>query len=408
MQTWARRGVQAALVTGGVLAVGSGVSTAGETRTDQPTTPLGELPPDFGTGGYGWHGTRFTGELFTGETGGRHGEPAGGPSAPPRRSSAEPRAVLDEEPTEEIPVLREQHWLDPQPKHAKREPVAQVRSLHLAGWVADIQPGRHAADAPALGTPAEGFHRSLSWSGPIGEVVTAGRPAKSPAHRGAPRQEGLLAPEPGFTGFTGFAGAEEPAGERKSASGGAQPLLLAEDVDLTSAEVPSLRSKLIPVPDEALRAALREISREFPENKTDPLEIPGEHHLAVTELPELPVPLGLVREASGTGPPMEAFGDARTSRIATALLGTESTTVDSLVPAPPRQQPRPPGADRPARSAPPRPQPAPIRRTAGGPLPLATDALPPLDALEEQTRPLPRVPASELLANADTVVFERI
>src|SRR5690606_40012687 len=158
----------------------------------------------------------------------------------------------------------------------------------------------------------------------------------------------------------------------------------------------------------ALRAAWGEISGKFPENRPDPLEIPGGHPPAVTERPEPPVPLGGGGEASGTGPPMEAFGDARTSRIATALLGTESTTVDSLVPAPPRQQPRPPGADRAARSAPPRPQPAPIRRTAGGPLPLATDALPPLDALEEQTRPLPRVPASELLANADTVVFERI
>src|SRR5690606_42112508 len=120
------------------------------------------------------------------------------------------------------------------------------------------------------------------------------------------------------------------------------------------------------------------------------------------------VPGGLGGRPKAPAPPMEAFCEGRTSRIATALLGTESTAVDSLVPAPPRQQPRPPGADRAARSAPPRPQPAPIRRTAGGPLPLATDALPPLDALEEQTRPLPRVPASELLANADTVVFERI
>lgn len=234
MQTWARRGVRAALVTGGVLAVGTGVASA-EDNSDQPTLGDGQLT---------WDDVRKAGGVFT--------EPH--PSSAVTRisgtidSERDLLPAVENELTQEIPVLTAWHDSRAEHRHARhRQPQHQLRQhsgpghgqsqleqgqhnqppqsqprpdefqprpgqhrepqhanprhqhnalakpVELAGWVADAgQSGEGSLPSPVrVGTPAEGFHRSLSWDGPIGGVVrgSAETTAEIPITPGSDRTE---------------------------------------------------------------------------------------------------------------------------------------------------------------------------------------------------------------------------
>ncbi|GAA4865344.1 hypothetical protein [Saccharopolyspora cebuensis] len=339
MQTWAKRGVQAALVTGGMLAAGTGVASAdgtcphGPSHPDHPTRPMDAVPPL--PGGHEAARTCFTGELFPEAERGRHHLATPRHAAPARpvttmTGTIDPvRDLLPEvenELTREIPVLRD---LD------APEPVDPMR---LAGWVAE-----EAAPAPQprVGSPAAGFHRSLSWAGPIGEVIRGGaeslRTSAFPVG-GQHVAAGLVTP------------ADDPAHAADFGSTGivdlwqgalGRGLLATEDVDLTETGLPEHRVDLVDVPRGLVGALLTAFGAEPVAARQDfvPLAVPGEHQVAVDEVPTLQglpegrgieAPLPLVGELNG-------FSGGQTSlpvlnRITAALTGADARVAFSADP----------------------------------------------------------------------------
>jgi hypothetical protein len=297
MQTWAKRGVQTALVTGGMLAVGTGVASAGDACQQRPM-PLGEsvFPPALDDTAP--LGRCLAGDLFS--EGAQHNSPV----------VESGRGQLDEsanELTREIPALR-----------------FQDSPLKLAGWAADPSEAtpldlRRSPQGSAPTTPAQGFHRSLSWSAPIGDVVRDRLPA------GGPQTAELVIPHDDLVYFYGFAPANgimelyEGALAPREAPVETGGLLATDSVDLTSADVGGLRSDLRTVPPLVLSAALAEPPAE-PPAPVDfvPLEVPGERQAPVTEVPPLSglsllelskTPGTIERSGPGLSAPIPGFGE---------------------------------------------------------------------------------------------------
>ena len=297
MQTWAKRGVQTALVTGGMLAVGTGVASAGDACQQRPM-PLGEsvFPPALDETAP--LGRCLSGDLFA--DGAQHTKPV----AEARRGHLDESAA---ELTREIPALR-----------------FQESPLQLAGWAADPSEAkpldlRRSPQGQAPVTPAEGFHRSLSWSASIGDVVR-----DRAADRG-PQTAELVIPHDDLVYFDGFGPAsgiielyEDALSAREQAPVETGGLLATDSVDLTSADVGGLRSDLRTVPPLVLSAALAEPPAP-PAAPVDfvPLEVPGERQAPATEVPPLSglsllelskVPGSVERSGPGLSAPIPGFG----------------------------------------------------------------------------------------------------
>lgn len=298
MQTWAKRGVQTALVTGGMLAVGTGVASAGDACQQRPM-PLGEsvFPPALDETAP--LGRCLAGDLFA--EGAQHNSPV----------VESRRGQLDEsanELTREIPALR-----------------FQDSPLHLAGWAADPSEAtpldlRRSQHGSAPTTPAEGFHRSLSWSASIGDVVRPRVPDSGP------QTAELVIPHDDLVYFDGFAPAngimelyEGALASREEAPIETGGLLATDSVDLTSADVGGLRSDLRTVPPLVLSAALAEPPAP-PAAPVDfvPLHVPGERQAPATEVPPLSglsllelskVPGAVERSGPGLSAPIPGFGE---------------------------------------------------------------------------------------------------
>lgn len=380
MQTWAKRGMQAALVTGGMLAAGTGVASASEDCPERPN-PFGgaKLTPleAVGDGTPRASGPCYSGELFP-ESVARHG--TGRPATTITGTIDPVRDLLpavENSLTQQIPRIREDGptpdgvadvsssapterlWIPPE----EVEQVAnRIRTLELAGWVADtanpggsttddagsITPvpghptaavgllsrdegfrGRHAAQRQ-FGTPADGYHRSLRWSGPIGSVVdttadTVGAGAREASGEALPpalvrptidpavvegfdravslislwesvrarSQEAAAAQLPAPQIPAPQPSAAEAAAPETAASQtfGPQPtagLVSAHELDLTSAVLgggPTLHT----LPEEVLVSALSSSARpaQAVQQEFVPLHVPGEHQERAHELPNL-------------------------------------------------------------------------------------------------------------------------
>lgn len=327
MQPWARRSFQAALVTGGVLAAGTGVASAAQTGPDRAGSP--DLDQADGTQHSG-----FAGDLFTEA------------STPVKTLTGQLDPVRDVLPyvendqTREMPALTQQGWIAPrsavkprsgQPRsgqtgsgqHAAADPDARTVRFRVDGGrgmttvplrrglhAQHAQPrsasrGRHAApssDASASGTPADGFHRSLSWRGPIGDVLrnaeSAGllEPAldraKEPVARDRVADAEQTSPflpvvpdqrvAPDQPAVPGQPGVSDKPGV--PALGG---LIAPESVDLTSGKLaPATRTRTVP-PDVLASARSEGRPRQMTRSETVPLQVPGEHQEKATDLPEL-------------------------------------------------------------------------------------------------------------------------
>lgn len=344
MQTWAKRGVRAALVTGGVLAVGT---TMAATEDANAARHSGDFPA-----GNGAHrassadqhrplhsaedtqpifpardaAVRMDGELFpahlrSGGDGRYRALVLTGRIDPVR----DLLPAVEDAPTREIPALSEQGWL-----------ASRVPRMELAGWVADpatARPapsaGRHSMEpgaAPsrhALRTPAEGFHRSLSWAGAIGEVVREQPRAAAPAGEGlvslwqqSQRQE-----------------TQPQEARRQEVHRQAPPtaaLLDAESVDLTSGVLAAPEYRLHTLPPSLLAVALDEPAHAIGQRDSVSSQLPGEYLVAANEAPALQHPLvAEPRAAERPGvqaplPPLgelNAFGADRVSAPAPERVG---------------------------------------------------------------------------------------
>ncbi|SFE64996.1 hypothetical protein SAMN04487819_12024 [Actinopolyspora alba] len=361
MQTWARRGVQAALVTGGMLAAGTGVAAASGNCPDRPTSPLGDpLTPAeaAGDGTPSRSGLCFAGELFpedgkdplrdtvanaTADTLVGVIEPIRDvpPEVDNERTQRIPRITDAPEPDVERTVERtaqqtaQQHWIPPRAESTERLPVEPPRSGPSTGlpelsWRTDVarsaplgttdrveaQPrersrGRHAAQETK---PADGFHRSLSWSGPIGGVVDTLVDARKrvdaqphvdesttetlPLALVTPHTDPAVAPELAAPRGEGIVQAGPAARSRNSPG-----LLLTDSIDLTSSGLdtgPDLRA----VPRELLRSALSASSGvERPAEDAEPLRLPNEAHQRAEQVPTLVAPELLVATPDSTNGP---------------------------------------------------------------------------------------------------------
>lgn len=463
MQTWAKRGVQAALVTGGMLAVGTGVASADQACPDRSAPESG----DPAAGRHPRHGqTCFSGELFPGEIGqsrAKHATALSGSLDPVR----DLLPAVENETTREIPVVRDRSW------HAAQQP----QRLHLAGWSADpAQAEVYEPESKRPGgahrlvvTPSDGFHRSLSWTGPIGNVVADdAEPAAAPEPTAAPEQRsGLVTALEDLVFFDGFPA--EDATTQATPAGAAGGLLNAA-TDLTSANVPTLNNRLHLIPQELLTRTLSTTaSQSSARSESVSLELPGEHQAQVNEVPDPHLPV----EDRSSGPGMALDGKpgatADTSAgpspspIMAALDGSRSdqevfrqswqaqagprfareplrsdvevTLLDELLAGLPEKQwitrnpfplmtlPQVPDlpmmalpvldgiaglaqplglAQPPGAGQPPGPDQAPGADQAAG-----WDRAPGMSAVSDETMPLPRLDP-ETLGNADTVVLDRI
>ena len=321
MQTWAKRGVQAALVTGGMIAAGTGVASASGTCPDRPASPWGEsaLTPATDDGTPRHSGPCFAGELFPDESHipGNHDRSM---DSRAQRSAGQKTAIsgtldpvrdllpaMENDVTREMPVLTEQFWHSPQPP-AKPRASTPRKPLELAGWIADtvdspqripLQPNAlltrpAVADTPAIGTPAEGFQRSLSWAGPIGDVIKGladtlvrepvATPGNSPelvvptgdpaVAEGFDQVEGIVALWEGTLG----------RGGQELADGLVSP----GDLDLTSGELPGPATRPHMIPRQVLASALSTLPRAVQApHEFVPLQVPGELQEQAAELPDL-------------------------------------------------------------------------------------------------------------------------
>ncbi|QGK71875.1 hypothetical protein GIY23_22345 [Allosaccharopolyspora coralli] len=297
MQTWARRGVHAALVTGGMLAVGSGVASAAD-HHDTDMLPWGAADD----GSPRSSGTWFSGELFPerfddAPTGRHH------LITPDQRRMPAAQEAL----THEIPAITDHQWFTPDPS-APRVPAA-VHPLELAGWVAEIPQEDRAGISPGdeLGSPAEGFHRSMGWAGPLGDVV-AEPPAADPSETTEipvvrPAGTPLVVPD---TELDRIAALPAPAGAGEPAAA----LLTTNTEDLTDGRLDGLLAELHTVPNALLTSALTtEPVGAVPQNSEFvPLHVPGEHQEQATDVPTLTRAL-VTQERPGVEAPVPGLGD---------------------------------------------------------------------------------------------------
>lgn len=256
MQPWARHGYRAAVLTGGMPA----------------TTPwVGEDTASHG---------EFVGDLCT----------AGSAQSTSRQLSG----TLDARP-------------DLAGRHRRKPPRRPGRGA-LAGWIIDTgRPG--VADEPVIGSPSEGFHRSLSWTG---AVDAAGRDEEFPPH-GA-----LVVPLDDPAVVTGFdeagsimelweglvgqelrpadAGPSEvghdesgPTEFRPSEAAASETGVVApEDVNLTAGTLATPPSEVYTVPCELVDAVLTTAFRPLPPRQDFlPLTLPGDYQERAHEVPRL-------------------------------------------------------------------------------------------------------------------------
>ncbi|MBA8827685.1 hypothetical protein FHX42_005090 [Saccharopolyspora lacisalsi] len=310
MQTWAKRGVRAALVTGGMLAAGSGVASASEDCPDRPAPPLGETTFPQGAdvlddGTPRRNGLCFAGELFPTDT--PRNNPAPGKHTVaaltgPIDPVTEVIPVVDDVLTQEIPRVPEQPTtgrhrstdpetteipvIDPEPttERAPRPDPSETTSGPPASS------GRHALEAES-GSPAEGFHRSSNSSDAIGDVVHDTRGAiVVPTIRD--HEAPLVVPAVDPATVDGFAAESTQSivelwksslGKTVPAPAG-EPLLSPRTVDLTSAGLPA--KKLHTVPRELLDSAVSTVPAARREAQEFlPLHVPGDMQHQVTEIP---------------------------------------------------------------------------------------------------------------------------
>jgi hypothetical protein len=456
MQTWAKRGVQAALVTGGMLAVGTGVATASETCPERPTPPLGEsvIPPVLDEPGDDTVPADrcFAGELMPESSGTQYNAPLvdsrTSHSVTALTGTLDPvhdlLPAVENELTQEMPALRDEHW------HTQSQTVP----LHLAGWVADpadARPLDTVPGMPPLGsdrpvTPAEGFHRSLSWAGPIGEVIQGGA---NTLDKGAFRTGAILdvpadlvIPHDELVYFDGFAPANGIVELWEDALSRGQGLVVPEQADLTSAEVPGLHSQVHGVPREVVARALTAVAPE-PTPRADfmPLEVPGEHQMQANEVPDLGglTLIDLSRapgtaqrsETPGVVAPLPVLGEFKAldsgqasvppvSRITAALDGTNARDGQRAFTHAPLnsdvavqvvdEMAAPVPAEQVVTQNPFRPVPEP-RTESGMALPVLGSGVPDISAVHGESLATPGVNADHTLRtleNADTVVLDRI
>ncbi len=373
MQTWAKRGMQAALVTGGMLAAGTGAASASEDCPERPTSPLGgsKLTPleALGDGTPRSSGLCYSGELFPEEIGsvpgegGRHARTVLSGTIDPVRDLL---PAVEDALTQQIPRIRDE-GPEPLAGHGTA-PVAngaadrlwipskevdrvadRMRTLELAGWVADTaQPGgsvtgdtgtitvpghpsaavgllsreeergRHAVQRK-FGTPADGYHRSLRWSGPIGTVVDSAVDASGGLLVSTQREQlppPLVRPTVDPAVVEGFNEAESLTAlwETARGRGASAPLspnpaseapaglLSTRTVDLTSGFLgggPALHT----VPDDLLGSAMSMSARpvEAAQPEFVPLQVPGEDLMKANEVPNLEG-VGAARSSRGAAP----------------------------------------------------------------------------------------------------------
>jgi hypothetical protein len=260
MQTWAGRGFQAVPVNGGTLAAG----TESTSNVD---------------GCSGWWGA---------EAGAGLGEFTDNPPwsrEVKRHETRIPASRLDWEWDAFAAADREaagRHRLTPSPSR-----------LELAGWVVDLfSPGLPwPAEHPwEIGSPAEGFHRSLCWTGAVRDLwrgdeqlVTTGRALVVPSEDPAV-----------IMGFDQAAKAEpgEPA-----------PLLTFRSADLTVGGLPDSVSELHIVPADLVAEMLSTMTRPEPApQEFVPLAIPGEYQEQAHEVPKLSDLAGLHWPAAPRSP----------------------------------------------------------------------------------------------------------
>ncbi len=343
MQTWAKRGVRAALVTGGMLAAGSGVASASEDCPDRPAPPLGEttLPQgaevlDDGTPRR--NGLCFAGELFP--TDAPRNNPAPGKHTVAALTGTidpvtEVIPVVEDALTQEIPRVPEQpttgrhRSADPETTEIPvivPEPATEPAQRPEPSETTPERPasgGRHALEAES-GSPAEGFHHSPDSSAAIGDVVhdTRGTIAV-PTIRDLDAP--LVVPADDPATVDGFAAEstrsivelwKSSLGKTAPAPVGDLPgaLLSPQTVDLTSAGLPA--KKLRTVPRELLDSAVstvpaaRRQAQEFL-----PLHVPGDMQHQVTEIPD---PSEVEELVAAPAPSAE---EAEPSRITQVLRG---------------------------------------------------------------------------------------
>lgn len=318
---WAKRGVQAALVTGGMLAAGTGVASASGNCPDRPAPPLGESALSPANSPSLRHGVPcFAGELFP-----EHeipGEPH--ENAPiTSRSAGHPVTMLSgdlnarsEEPAAAPIEQPKSPWVAPEVNPNRKNPsghstTASDRPRHRAQDAptkrfVDVEPGNSSLLFGLLplggqerqlpsGTPSQGFLRSVSWSGPIGEVVD--RAPRNALEDTVPLPpSGLIRPSVDPAVFNGFA---EPDGIVDLWRGSlGRGLLTPDTVDLTHAELTGPRAAFHFVPPELLASVLDTLGGQRGAREAEPLAIPGEHQLAADEVPDL---LGELTLPAGSG-----------------------------------------------------------------------------------------------------------
>lgn len=324
MQTWAKRGFQAALVTGGVLAAGTGVASATQTGPDQHPDQDGTPRQDPQSTGQFTEATTSvrtlsgqldlvrdvlpavqdapTREMPALDAHGqplpkRAARPVSGQHAAPDPDASTVRFRVDGgQGTRTVPLRRGQHG-----QHAQTQPRAAAR-------------GRHAA--PVASTPSDGVHRSAAWQGPLGDVLRD-------AETGQLQPAG---PQP------------DPVTDRDAAArtspnlpvidpqlGGLGGLVAPEAVDLTSGRLaPTTTARTVPHSVVA-SAAANSRPRPAPRSETVPLHVPGEHQEKATDVPSLAGSLLADREHGATGPAPSGRAHAPLSRITGALLGAPAS-----------------------------------------------------------------------------------
>jgi hypothetical protein len=295
MQPWARRGVPAALATGGMLAMGTGVaSTAGTSqgRVPQPTRVPhdGDDAPSFGD----FHDSDMTQPLFGRQSG-----------------------LLDRD----IPGRHRRTGRTPQ-------------RMALAGWVIDTARAEDGDPTGAdrrsshgdedIGTPSEGFYRSLSWTGAVGAVSGADR---------LPSNRALVVPSDDPATVTGF---DEPDSIEElwdGLLGGGAPtdMVLPDAIDLTVGSLADPPSVVYTVPRALVDSALSTmLAPQPPPREFIPLTIPGEFQQRANEVPHVNLDRLVMHRPGLEDKTVPLFGTAAggttrpASKIAAALGGAMS------------------------------------------------------------------------------------
>lgn len=206
-------------------------------------------------------------------------------------------------------------------RSARRTPAR----MELAGWVIDVaQPGIRGhggsrttdGDVP-FGTPSEGFHRSLSWTGAVG------------CDDRVPVDRGLVAPTDDPATVNGF---DEPGSimelwEGLLGSGVPEDLVTLDAVDLTVGSIPEPPFEVYTVPPELVKAALSTVfAPQPPPHEFIPLTVPGEFQQRVNEVSSLNLDLLTTQYGSylddKTVPLFATMADTGASKIVAALGGS--------------------------------------------------------------------------------------